>query len=425
MSSRTRFTLSLCVSLAAFSAHAQSRGPAAQYWVDLATNNASMPGMQQDMGAGGLGAGLLGSLMGGGAPMMGASGSKSLSAELHVRAHPSGVEGTHAIPADMNMGQSLLLLPNKPKQAAHTPTYSSDQPAEKPKGRILLYWGCGNTIRAGQPKVLDFGKQDYREFSQFFAGSGGASSHGVQNRPGNALWPNERDSKPVPDNASLKGGHAVSGDGVPASLKFTVGAEHDFLPKVQMTTKGMPKDGVQVEWASMQNAKGYFLHAQGSVAGQGGAQDMIFWSSSERPENGWSLMTYQAPAQIAKLLQQKVILPPSTVNCTVPKGIFDQADSAMLNMIAYGPELNLSHPERPVKAPAGWQPDWTARVRIKSTGMTMLGMQDGVEGRRSGNRDAGSSADNGGENMNGGNGGDGAAPSLPSPINILRGLFGS
>ncbi|OWW20740.1 hypothetical protein [Noviherbaspirillum denitrificans] len=404
---------------AATAVHAQSRGPAAQYWVDLSTSNFSMPGMPEDGAAAGLLGGLMGGNSFGGSMGMGARG-KSMDTELYVRAHPSGVEGTHAIPGGMSMGPSLLLVPNRPQPAERGTTTRDETPdrGDKPKGRILLYWGCGDTIRPGQPKVLDFAKQDYAEFAQFFASHGGASK-GVQGRPGHSLWPNERDNKRVPDNASLEGEHAVSGDGVPATLKFNVGAPYDFLPKVQLTTRGAPKDGVQVSWTGMQHAKGYFLHAQGAAEGQGGAQDMIFWSSSEKPDNGWSLMTYQSPAQITKLLQQKVILPPSTVDCKVPKGIFDKAEGAMLNMIAYGNELNVSHPPRPEKAPANWQPDWTARVRIKSTGMTMLGMDESREAQRSGR---GSVTANEPE-------GNAAPPSLqdvvPNPVKLLKGLFGN
>lgn len=414
--STTRTTLTLCLSMAAVAAHAQSRGPAAQYWVDLSTSSMSMPGMPEE---GGMGGGMLGGLMGGnsfGRSMgMGDQG-KLLDAELYVRAHPSGIEGTHAIPGGMNMGPSLLLVPHRPKQTtqASTPSERADDP-QKPKGRILLYWGCGDAIRPGQPKVLDLGKQDYAEFAQFFS-SRGAPSKGVQGRPGHSLWPNERDAKRVPDDASLAGEHAVTGDGVPASLKFNVGSAHDFLPKARLTTKGMPKDGVQVGWNEMQNAKAYFLQAQGAAPGPGGEQDMIFWSSSEKPENGWALMTYQSPAQITKLLQQKIILPSSTVNCTVPKGIFDKADGAMLNMIAYGPELNLAHPPKPAKAPADWQPEWTARIRIKSTGMTMLGMEGSERSPRAGRQEAGEAQ---------GDGQPAPLPAVPNPVKLLKGLFGN
>lgn len=432
MSATTRTVLAACIAAGTLAAHAQNRAPAAQYWVDLSTASMSIPGMPED---GGMGAGLLGGLMGGnpGAAAAGAMGGmggrgKSLDAELHVRARPAGVEGTHAIPSGMNMGPSLLLMPHRPQPAGRGDTHSerNDTP-EKPKGRILMYWGCGDSIAAGQPRILDFAKQNPSEYAQFFSSHAGASK-GVQNRAGNALWPNERDTKRVPDNASLQGEHAVSGEGVPASLKFNVGQEYDFLPRASMTAKGQPRDGVQLSWPSMQHAKAYFLQAQGAAPGPDGAQDMILWSSSEKPENGWALMSYQSPSQVAKLLQQKIVLQPSVTNCTIPKGIFDKAEGAMVNMIAYGPELNVSHPPRPAKAPADWQPEWTARVRIKSTGMTMLGMADGADGQR------GAGGAMGGAGSAGVTGGaaeqqDSMLPSLPlpgvpNPVKMLKGLFG-
>jgi len=46
----------------------------------------------------------------------------------------------------------------------------------------------------------------------------------------------------------------------------------------------------------------------------------------------------------------------------------------MLRMIAYGNELNLAHPPRPVDAKTAWQPEWTAKLRIKSVHTALLGM---------------------------------------------------
>lgn len=393
---KTRLTIGILMSTAAIAAHAQSRGPAAQYWIDLSTSNMSIPGMSG-------GSGLFGGMLGG---ALGGARSKTMETELYVRANPAGVEGLHTIPSGMSMGESLPLMPIKAVQSGRADSTHSGGDHEKPKGRILVYWGCGETVRPGQPKVLDLAKQNYGEFAQFFASRGNVSK-GVQRKPGDAYWPNERDSKQVPDDASMQGEQAVSGDGVPASLKFSVPPANDFLPKVQLSTRGTPRDSIKAEWQSMQNAKGYFLHAQGAAKSGDGGNDMIFWSSSEKPDMGWSLMTYLSPSQIASFLQQKVVLQPGTTTCAIPKGIFEKAEGAMLNAIAYGPELNVAHPPRPEKAPAGWQPEWTARVRVKSTGMTMLGM----EGNAGGNRGGDDSGDNSGANV-------------PGPLNILKGIFG-
>jgi hypothetical protein len=407
--------LSLLLLATVFNVHAESNKIQAQYWVDLSTSSMSIPGMSDEGSSAGGGGGLLGNLIGNAvgkrmSAAMGVNQGKSMNTELWVRARPAGVEASHAIPPAMSMGDALPLLPIRPAPVHESApsTEHSDSKPEKPKGRILLYWGCGDEVRKGQPKILDFASQNYAEFAQFFGTSHAGQSKGAQGKVGDSVWPNERDSKPVPENASLQGAHAVTGDAVPATLKFNVDAANDFLPKARLAASGQPQDSVALSWNAMDNAKGYFLQATGGGKTDDGGSDLILWSSSERPDVGWTLMSYQAPAQVAKLVQQKVVLAPTVSTCAVPKGIFAKAQGAMVNMIAYGPELNVSYPERPKKAPSDWQPDWTARVRVKSTGMTMLGMAD--EGGRSGKRDAQEQQEKKNE--------------APNPVNLLKGLFG-
>jgi hypothetical protein len=69
-------------------------------------------------------------------------------------------------------------------------------------------------------------------------------------------------------------------------------------------------------------------------------------------------------------------MPPSASTCAIPKGIFDGVEGAMLQGIAYGEELNLAHPPRPADPKVTWEPIWAVKVRVKSTGMTPLGMED-------------------------------------------------
>ena len=72
---------------------------------------------------------------------------------LHNRLKP-GVEASQAIPAGMRMGDSLPLVP--PKAEGREPE-AGEMPREykePPKGRILIYWGCGATVR-GRPAARD------------------------------------------------------------------------------------------------------------------------------------------------------------------------------------------------------------------------------------------------------------------------------
>jgi hypothetical protein len=275
------------------------------------------------------------------------------------------------------MGPSLPLEPvPKPTPGGTAPESREDLERQKPKGRLLLYWGCGESVRAGQPRILDMATAGPMDFARFFVGRY-APERGATSQPGRAIWPNERDRQRVPKDSSLAGEHAVSGEGVPASLRFAIGEKQDFMERMNLAAAGDPKGPVTSSWTAVSAARAYFLSAVG-----GAGDDLILWSSSEVPEAGLGLMDYLANAQVDQWVKEKVLLPATTQQCAIPSGIFGNAGGAMLRGIAYGNELNLLHPPRPsdAKLLAAWNPEWTLRVRVKSTAMTMLG-QDAQSSR--------------------------------------------
>ena len=91
-------------------------------------------------------------------------------------------------------------------------------------------------------------------------------------------------------------------------------------------------------------------------------------------------MDYIAPAEVERLIREKVVMPPQTTECTVPAGIF-KGEGSMFNFIAYGDELNLVHPPRPKDPKQVWEQVWAVKLRLKSTAMTMLAESEG-RGRR-------------------------------------------
>lgn len=374
MSIRTTVVLAGVLALPSLVAQAQSKPPIAQFWMDLATNSLSIPGMgDTDSGDGSLfGGGFFGGTrMGGGAPGL------WLDSALYTRQKPGGSEGTHAIPPGLKMGSRLPLLPVV--AVGRSGEAGEEGGAEKPKGKLMFYWGCSDKVRPGQPRVVDFSKSAPDEWMRFMTGRF-APDRGAKAVPGRSVWPNERDRQRVPSGASLEGDHAVSGEGVPASLRFSVEKAYSFMPRVQMSTSGDAKASVNVSWQAVNEAQGYFLSAMGAR----GEDEMIIWSSSEQPDPGWGLMDYLVPARVRTLIGEQVVLAPSVQDCAIPAGIFGAVEGAMVRMIAYGPELNLAHPPRPSNPKTPWDPEWAVRVRIKSTGMTLLGMEEPRGARSSG-----------------------------------------
>lgn len=346
--------------------------PVATYGVDVGTRTMSIPGMP----AGGMG-GIAGAMMpaGMGAPQ------KELWLGLRSTQKAAGTpEAQHMIPPGMGMGPALPLVGTAPT-APGRERYDDERPPEKPKARMLIYWGCGDTIRPGQPKIADTEKMDMAQFGQAFAGRSPPERWSAQ-RNAQLLWPNEREKQAVPANARLAGEQLVKGNATP-DIRFAIGERQDFMPPLEVSASGPIEGPTPLSWAPVANAQGYFLQAMGFRQNGG---EMILWTSSEVQDTGFGLMNYLPNDFLRKMIDEKVVLPPATPSCTIPKGIFEGADGAMVNSIAYGEELNLVHPPRPTDPKVAWEQVWAVKVRVKSTGMTPLGMGDAADAGSGGRR---------------------------------------
>ena len=414
--------------------------PKTQLWIDVSTGG--MAGMPELDIPG------LGGLMGG---IMGAMGKPKPTAAYYGEARTQhmmpprvldvalwnslkpGQEAALQIPAGLRMGESLPLLPIKPELAAATvPREPGEPPAqtEPPQGRLLMYWGCGETVRPGQPRVIDFSKLtsgNVQAFGNAFAGRF-AVDRGARVKPGYAVFPNEREQKSIPKDASLVGDHSVAGDGIPASFQFALNAAQDVMPAIELQTMGSLQDSIGLSWINVTNARAYYLHAM-SVQGR----DIILWSSSENGDSGMGLFDYLPNATISQWTKEKVLLGAEVTQCRIPKGILgtpkgaagasvapDQADkgdraAAFLRMMAYGGEHNIVYPPRPTDPKTPWDQEWSVRLRVKAHTMAMLGQEMPGLGERKAATD--------GEEKPAKE----AKPTtiLPvNPMNLLRGLFG-
>jgi len=404
----TRRAVALAVAaLACASAHGQTqqvKPPIATYGVDVATRTMSIPGMPSG--------GMMGMAIPGG---MGMGPQKELWLGLRSSQKPTGApDAQHAIPPGMNMGAALPLLPPPPSKPGERGDY--DVP-EKPKARMLVYWGCGDTIRPGQPRIADTEKMSIEQFGQALV-SRAPPDRWSAIRNAQYRWPNEREPRQVPQQASLRGDHAVRGTVAP-EIRFAIGERQDFMGPFELNAQGPVAGPIALSWASVPNAQGYFLQA---FASRNDGAEMIIWTSSEAQDAGFGLMDYLPNDYLRRMINEKAVMPASTSRCAIPKGIFDGVEGAMVSGIAYGEELNLAHPPRPADPKVAWQPLWAVKVRVKSVAMTPLGMEDegGSRPNRRGQRQPGAEA---------------AAPAAqpekaPSPadeaaeaVNKLKGLF--
>ena len=369
--------------------------PIAFAYIDVATNGSDMPGGNMMAGAaqGGQSGGLFGALGGmargafggvsdrgntfGNTHSMGFGSGRYVDVSVYSNKNRALADAIQGIPTVMNLGESLkLLAPVPDKPITHEPVDEKviEPTYEKPKGKMSVYWGCGETIRPGQPRTLDVSKASIEDYGKFFV-SRGSTTRGARSQPGHPAWPNKEDDRKVPDNASLVGAHTFTGNGIPESFKVSLGAPQDLMPAIELNQQ--KKDGaVLLDWKTIPHSRGTFITAMGAKADGKGSRDefeMVIWTSSELPDMGFGLIDYQSNSNIDKWLKEKVILSASTTSCAVPKGIFGEDGGGMLRMIAYGSEAFFAHPPRPTDPKIAWEPDWQTKVRVKSTLSSMLG----------------------------------------------------
>lgn len=331
--------------------------PVANYWMDVATTSG--------MGAGMSAAQMMQMMSGGGSAVM-----RSLDLRLasKQKAEPGPkASAIHWIPAGLQMGASLPL--ETPVREAAPPAPSGLPQGYQPKGRMLIYWGCGEHVGAGQPTVIDFAHVAAGKMPPGMAAMASMAKvvTGPHSAPGFGRWPNQRDRRAVPAAGSLLGAHKVQADYAP-QIDFSLGAGQDFMPGLGLREVGaLPSGAARLMWTRAPTATGYAL----AMFGSNQAGDVIMWSSSAKAAM-MPHLDYLAPAEVKRLIAAGAVLPPAIDQCLLPAEVASASPAGMVTMIGYGPEANFSdHPKAP---------KWTTKVRFKTTASLIRGMGDMMGG---------------------------------------------
>jgi hypothetical protein len=329
--------------------------PIANYWMDVATTS----GMGAGMTPGGRpNMGQIMSMMSGGGGSVGHTLDLRLASRTKAPASP---EADHLIPAGLQMGSSLpLLTPTVVKEERAPTGMPTNFP--QPKGRMLIYWGCGEHVGAPQPTVIDFAKVAAGQVPPGMAAMA-SMAHlvtGPTSAPGFGRWPNQKDSRAVPAQGSLVGAHKVEANYAPP-IGFSLGAGQDFMAPLNLAEAGpLPSGATPLRWQPASNATGYAL----ALFGASPNGDVGMWSSASKAT--MPALDYVGPSEVRRLIGTGAVLPPTTSQCLLPAEVAAAVPMGMVTMIGYGPEAYFE--EKP-KAPT-----WTTRVRYKTTASLMHGM---------------------------------------------------
>jgi hypothetical protein len=122
-------------------------------------------------------------------------------------------------------------------------------------------------------------------------------------------------------------------------------------------------------------ATAYFAQMMGGAEGsEEDGNTMVFWASSELQTFMSALGDYVAPAEAARLVGKKQLMPPTQTTCAIPKEAVAAAEGAMISLVAHGPEQNFIYPPRPTDPAVPWVQEWAVKARYAARTGSVAGM---------------------------------------------------
>lgn len=353
----------------------KTTGPKERYEMDVATMSgfAAMAG-----GGGGMGGAL--SMMLGGGP----DGKVAYQLNLRLGSNQAPTapppQGDHFFLPQARLGKSVPLVSPVRKPGTEPEGF------ERPRGRLLLYWGCGAKAGPGQPVVIDFAKVAAGQMPPGLFSSAVPIIREITaaNSRSYMEWPNGKSSKQPTSGSSLVGGHRIASN-AGSDINFTL--TQDYMPGVNAQTSEQSDGSVMVRWNSVQPATGYVAWTMGGMDRNDKGGDMVWWTSSAAREFGGGLWDWLPPSVVSNLIAKKIVMPPSQTSCQIPAEVKKASGEMMIGYLnAFGPEAHFSYPPKPA-GNAVWNIDWTAKVRFRSYTMLMVGADmEGMGGGMGGNR---------------------------------------
>lgn len=224
------------------------------------------------------------------------------------------------VPAGLGIGESIRLeiVPGETTGAA-----GDEESPKLPAGfKAMSYWGVGETIPQGQPKVT--GTDHSEQIATF------------PDYPTHGQWPGfgpGYQGKEITATSHAPGLYTLSSFCGNASVEL--GPEQDFLAPIELVSFDQQADldkPIVLKWKPVPNAAGYLLTAIG-----GNPQCSITWSSSTQPNPPRDIQYMPVKdTDLKQYLDNKVLLPAETTSATIPAGVFKGSDSVFLTIIAVG-----------------------------------------------------------------------------------------
>lgn len=279
---------------------------------------------------------------------------------------PGDAFATIKPPPGLKKGDKLDLELFRPT-TAEAPRNKADQfdPDSNPEFTIKIYWGSSETVKEGQPRIIQWKgltaeqkaamkarARDAQAEADYFYKAGWTTGY----------WPTKKQPGQIDPDASLIGNYSLTTN-YTGNVEIEAPSNVNFLAPFEISRPNLEQKidfnkAMKFEWGSIPNALGQ----SASVIGMEGKTTLIMWSSSETFVEGlMGDMGFLQMAEVRDFVDKTIFMAGNRTNVDVPSGIFANSDFVMMNMVGYGPGAAL---EKAQPLP---------RIQTKSTLMVMLG----------------------------------------------------
>ena len=251
-------------------------------------------------------------------------------------AAPDNATATLDLPSGLKLGNTVDLSIMRPKP---TP---GGTPANA-QVNVVLYWGCGDMVQAGQPTRVNLNDQLRTLLQRVSPGAGGVGSTTLAMYPGGMQTGRRPGGSGIlAGDASAVGAYALH-TSYTGNVDFTVAPEQDFLAPVDVTAPtgdGTPDltRSITVSWKQVPHALGYRVMAVSMKKAEGGVREMVVWTAGTISPFAGNQGDYTDAAQAVR---DGVLLAPDDTTCTIPANILAGGQMATLMVEAVGPVRSI------------------------------------------------------------------------------------
>lgn len=279
---------------------------------------------------------------------------------------PADAHASVAPPEGLKQGNKLDLELYRPEGTTSGGKVQGFDPDSNPDFTIKIYWGSSETVKADQPRIIkwtgltDTQKESMRERAR--ESQAAAGSYFYKPNWTTGYWPTKSQPGQIDASASMVGKYSLTTT-YTGNVEIEAPSDVDFLAPIELSSPDLGrkvdlKKSIAFNWGQIPHALGQYA----SIMGMEGKNTLILWSSSEVFVEGlMGEMGFLQMAEVRDFVGKTIFMAGDRTNVSVPVGIFQNADFAMMNMVGYGPGTAL---EKAQPLP---------RIQTKTTLQVMLG----------------------------------------------------